>query len=136
MPNVTCMTLGVRSLAKARGFYEALGFKAGFVSDEVVFFQLRGSVLALYRKDMQAQDLKLARRPVPGGITLAINLPSRKAVDTFFAQARHAQAKVLRAPHPAVWGGYTCYFSDPDGHPWEVAWNPHWKLDKQGNVKF
>jgi uncharacterized protein len=137
MPNITCITLGTRALAKSLAFYKALGFKPGFVNDEVAFIQLNNSILALYRQAMQSKDLKLGKRkPVPGGMTLAINLASKKAVDAFFAKAKKAGAKLIQAPHAAIWGGYTCYFSDPDGHAWEIAWNPFWKLDKKGNVKL
>lgn len=134
--NLTCTTLGVRSLPTSQTFYEALGFEVKFVSKEVVFIQLNGAVLALYRQALQSADLKLARKPVPGGITLAINLPDKQAVKALFETARAAGARVLRPPHEAVWGGFTCYFADPDGHPWEAAWNPFWKLDRKGNVRI
>jgi catechol 2,3-dioxygenase-like lactoylglutathione lyase family enzyme len=134
--HLTCTTLGVRSLPRSQAFYEALGFEVKFVSKEVVFFQLNGAVLALYPQALQSADLKLARKPVPGGITLAVNLPDKKAVKTLLARAQTAGAKVIRPPHDAVWGGFTCYFGDPDGHPWEAAWNPFWKLDRKGNVRI
>jgi predicted lactoylglutathione lyase len=136
MPNITCITLGSKDLPRSRRFYQALGFKAGFNSPEVVFFQLNSSVLALYDQSLQSKDLKLKAAPRPGGVTLAVNLGSKRAVDRAFAKARRAGAKAIRAPHEAVWGGYTSYFSDPDGHAWELAWNPFWKLDKKGAVKL
>lgn len=136
--NITCITLAVKSLPKSIRFYKALGFKPGFVSPEVAFFQLNGSVLSLYRADLYNADLKrkAPRGQAPGGINLAVNVPSKKAVDAFIAKAQRAKAKLIRAPHDAVWGGYTSYFQDPDGHAWEIAWNPHWKLDKNGDVRL
>lgn len=138
MPNITAITLGVKDLRKSTAFYRKLGYKPGFVSPEVVFFQLNSSVLSLYLQPMLSADLKTpkAKAPRPGGITLALNVASERAVDAFFAKAKKAGARTLRAPHKAVWGGYTAYFGDPDGHAWEVAWNPFWKLDKKGNIKL
>lgn len=134
---ITAITLGVRDLKRSTRFYKALGYKAGFVSPEVVFFQLNGAVLSLYGKDDLAADAKLPRgKARPGGITLAVNLSGKKAVDAFMARAKNAGAKVLKAPHDAVWGGYSGYFADPDGHPWELAWNPHWTLMKDGGVSL
>ena len=135
--SITCTTLGVRSLPRSLKFYKALGFKAGHVSKEVVFFQLNGSILSLFGADDLAKDAGLPRgKARPGGMSLAINLPSKKAVDALTAKAKKAGAKVLRAPHEAFWGGYSAYFADPDGHPWELAWNPFWKLDKKGSVSL
>jgi uncharacterized glyoxalase superfamily protein PhnB len=134
---ITCTTLGVRDLKRALRFYKALGFKPGVVMKEVIFIQLNGSILSLFGADDLAKDAGLPKgKARPGGITLAINLPSKKAVDAKMAQARKAGAKVLRAPQDAFWGGYSAYFADPDGHPWELAWNPFWKLDKKGNVSL
>jgi uncharacterized protein len=138
MPNLTCLTLSAADLSRSRRFYEALGFEVGFVADEVVFFQMNGSILALYRKEMLEKDLKVpkGRAPRPGGMNPAINLASAKAVDAFWRRAVKAGAKAIRPPHKAVWGGYSSIWADLDGHPWEVAWNPFWKLDKKGNVKL
>ena len=135
MPNVTAITLGVSDLKVSLNFYKGLGFKPGFVSPEVVFFQLNGTVLALFGRDDLAEDAKLPKgKARPGGMSLAINLPSKKAVDAFMAKAKRAGAKVTKAPQDAVWGGYSGYFKDLDGHLWELAWNPFWKLDGKGNV--
>ena len=135
--NITCTTLGVRDLKRSTRFYQALGFKLGHAMDEVVFFQLNGCILSLFGRDALAKDAGLPKgKAKPGGITLAVNLASKKAVDAFMAKATKAGAKVLQAPHDAFWGGYSAYFADPDGHPWELAWNPFWKLDKKGNVSL
>lgn len=133
-PNLTVLTLAAKRLPRTRAFYAALGFKPGYADKDVAFFQMQGTVLALYDAKALARDLKLRRRPVPGGINPAINLASPKAVDAFYKKALKAGAKAIRAPHRAEWGGYTCYLSDPEGHPWELAWNPHWRLDQRGNI--
>lgn len=136
MPSLSVLTLASRDLKKSLRFYRALGFKPGLTTPEVVFFQMSGSILGLYRADLLAKDLKLKRKPVPGGMNPALNLPSQRAVDAFYAKALKAGAKPIRAPHEAEWGGYTSYFSDPDGHPWEAAWNPFWKLAQDGSVRM
>ncbi len=137
-PSLSVLTLATRALPKAARFYRALGFKPGFANADVAFFQMNGSVLSLYRAALLARDLKLSRvrPPRPGGMNPAINLGNAKAVDAFYKKALKAGAKSIRAPHKAEWGGYTCYFKDPDGHPWEIAWNPFWKLDKKGGVRM
>lgn len=140
MPNLTCLTLSSFDLPTSIRFYRALGFRPSMVTEEVAMFPMNGSVLSLYRQDLLYADLKIPKgakaKPRPGGINPAINLASAKAVDAFYAKALKAGAKAIRAPHKAVWGGYTSYFADLDGHPWEIAFNPFWKLDKKGNVRI
>lgn len=135
--HVSCITLGVRSIERSARFYKALGFKAGKPQEGVAFFQLQGTVLSLFGRQALAKD---AGRPKaqgrPGGLSLAVNLPGKQAVDRLFAKALKAGAKPLKAPHDAFWGGYSGYFADPDGHWWELAWNPFWKLDKKGRVSL
>jgi uncharacterized glyoxalase superfamily protein PhnB len=69
-----------------------------------------------------------------GGVTLARNVASKAAVDAALAAAKEAGASILKPAHEAFWGGYSGYYADPDGHPWEVAHNPFWKLDRDGRV--
>jgi predicted lactoylglutathione lyase len=133
--HLTCITLGVRDVADATRFYKALGFKPASVLKEVAFLQLQGSVLSLFGKRALAEDAGLPSTwGKPGGLSLAVNLKSKKAVDAFYAKALKAGAKAQKKPHDAFWGGYSGYFKDPDGHLWELAWNPFWKLDARGRV--
>ena len=127
-PKIGIVTLGVRDFAKSLAFYkDGLGFPThNFKADEdIVFFKLEGSWLALYPRDKLAED---ATVPDNGsgfsGITLAHNEPSPEAVDKTFAEALKAGAKAVKQPQKVFWGGYSGYFADPDGYLWEVAYNP------------
>ena len=127
-PKIGIVTLGVRDFAKSLAFYkDGLGFPTHNFKDgeDIVFFKLEGSWLALYPRDKLAED---ATVPDDGkgfsGITLAHNEPSPQAVDKAFAEAIKAGAKAVKQPQKVFWGGYSGYFADPDGYLWEVAFNP------------
>jgi predicted lactoylglutathione lyase len=129
------ITLGVRDLANARAFYEALGWKTGATaSDEVVFFQAGGMVLALWDRALLAEDSAVKDGGGWGGVTLAHNVGSPEEVDALIEEARAAGATIGREPAETFWGGYSGVFIDPAGHPWEVAHNPHWGLTDDGDV--
>jgi len=134
---VTVVTLGVRDLSRARRFYEALGWEAGAdVADDVVFFQAGEMVLALWDRTKLAEDSCVEDSEGWGGVTLALNLDSPSEVDAVTEQARAAGARIGREPAETFWGGYSSVFIDPDGHPWEIAHNPHWTLTSGGGVKL
>jgi catechol 2,3-dioxygenase-like lactoylglutathione lyase family enzyme len=137
--NVSVITLGVVDLARARSFYvDGLGFRASSMSNEhVVFMEGGGVVLALYGRDALAEDAGLASKGSGfRGVALAHNVADKAAVDRVLARAIAAGAKPLRPAQDVFWGGYSGYFEDPDGHVWEVAWNPHWPLDELGRVQL
>jgi predicted lactoylglutathione lyase len=134
---VSVITLGVRDLARARRFYEALDWKtAAAPADDVVFFQAGDMVVALWDRARLAEDSCVEDAPGWGGVTLALNLASPSEVDAVTAQARAAGATIGREPGETFWGGYSSVFIDPDGHPWEVAHNPHWTLTADGGVRL
>ncbi len=135
---LSVVTLGVADLARSRQFYEdGLGWKRGNTDGEIAFYQVGGMVLALYSHTALAADAKLESEGTGfGGITLAFNVGARAEVDAVLAEAKGAGATILKAGEDAFWGGYSGYFADPDGHPWEVAWNPHWTLDADGSVRL
>ena len=135
---LSAVTLGVADLERARRFYaDGLGWRPEFVHHEVVFFQLGGIVLALYGRAGMAGDLKLEpERLGVGAINLAHNVRTRGEVDEVMALAAAAGATVLNPAHDTSWGGRAGYFADPDGHPWEVAWNPGWVLEVDGSVRL
>jgi catechol 2,3-dioxygenase-like lactoylglutathione lyase family enzyme len=138
-PRLTVVTLGVADLARARRFYvEGLGFRASKSSDENIVFLLGGGViLGLYPRALLAEDAQLEPAGTGfGGIALARNLATKREVDAAIAQAKSAGARILKTPREVFWGGYSGYFADLDGHPWEVAYNPHWQLDEQGQVRL
>jgi predicted lactoylglutathione lyase len=134
---VSLITLGVADLARSRGFYEALGWSTGAEpSDDVVFFQAGDMVLALWDRARLAEDSAVENSPGWGGVTLALNLGSPAEVDEVIVEARAAGAEIGREPAETFWGGYSGLFLDPDGHPWEIAHNPHWRLSDDGAVSL
>jgi uncharacterized protein len=134
---LSLVTLGVADLEQSLRFYEALGWKRGNESADVVFFQLSGMILALWSRSALAEDAGLAPNERGfGGITLAYNARSKNDVDAVLGEAERAGARILKPAKDTAWGGYAGYFADRDGHPWEVAWNPGWTLNKKGDVKL
>jgi catechol 2,3-dioxygenase-like lactoylglutathione lyase family enzyme len=137
---LSIVTLGVADLARAAAFYEALGWRrAGLKTDAVVAFDAGGVVVALSPRAALGHEAGFAGDPGPGafgGITLAHNVESPEAVDAAIAAMVAAGARLLRPAAKAGWGGYTGYVADPDGHPWEIAWNPYWPLDADGRVQL
>ena len=125
---ISLVTLGVRDLARARTFYEALGWRgAQQPDDEVAFFQAGGMVFGLWTA--------LGGYGAPG-IELAHNVRSPEEVDALLAAAEDAGATIVRPAARAEWGGYTGAFADPDGYVWEVAYNPDWRLADDGSVSL
>ena len=137
-PRITLVTLGVADIARARGFYETLGFLASSASqDSVTFFPAGGVVLGLFGRSALAADANVADgKPGFSGIALAHNARSEAEVDAVLAEAVAAGARLLKPAHKVFWGGYSGYFADPDGHLWEVAYNPGWPLDAEGRVQL
>ena len=132
---LSLVTLGVSDLGRARRFYEALGWQSGAApDDDVVFFRAGGTVLALWGRAELAEDSGVEDGGRWGGVTLAHNVRSPEEVDAVLADAERAGATITRAAGPAFWGGYTGVFTDPDGHAWEVAHNPHWTFAADGSV--
>jgi catechol 2,3-dioxygenase-like lactoylglutathione lyase family enzyme len=131
-PRISILTLGVTDLQRSLRFYrEGLGLPTSYrEGDGIVFFQLHGTWLALYPLEALAEDARLpAERTRFGGITLAHNVGSRTEVDRVIAEALAAGATLLKPAADMFWGGYSGYFADPDGHPWEIAWNPEFPLE-------
>ena len=134
---ISLVTLGVADLPRARTFYEALGWSTNAGPDaEVAFFQAGGMVLALWSRERLAEDSGVPDSGGWGGVTLAHNVRSPEEVDAIIEQARAAGARIAREGAPTFWGGYSGVFVDPDGHPWEVAHNPHWTLEPDGSVRL
>ena len=132
---ITLITLGVADLARARTFYEALGWSAAEATEGVVFFDLGGQKLGLFGRDALASDQGRPGAALgTGAITLAQNFATPADVDTAFAQALKAGATALKSPESVFWGGYSGYYADPDGHVWELAHNPFWPLDAKGRL--
>ena len=131
------ITLGVSDLGRARTFYEALGWRTNAKpDDDVVFFQAGGLVFALWDRGKLAADSGVPDAEGFGGVTLAHNVGSPSEVDTVIDEARRAGGTIAREPGETSWGGYSGVFVDLDGHPWEVAHNPHWTLEASGSVRL
>jgi uncharacterized protein len=134
---VSLVTLGVRNLARARAFYEALGWRTGAgPDDDVVFFQAGGMIVALWDRAKLAEDSGVEDGGGWGGVTLAHNVRSPQEVDAVIDEARAAGAEIAREGAETFWGGYSGVFVDPDGHPWEVAHNPRWEIEPDGSVRL
>jgi uncharacterized protein len=132
---LSLITLGVSDLARARAFYEALGWKTrAEPEDDVVFFQSGGMIVALWGRDQLAVDSGVEDNGGWGGITLAHNVRSLEEVDEVIEQARRNGAEITREPSDTFYGGYAGVFRDLDGHAWEIAHNPGFGLDAEGNI--
>jgi predicted lactoylglutathione lyase len=129
---VSFVTLGVADLDRSRRFYEAgLKWDHGYTDGAIAFYQLNGLVLALFENPNASLP---PRQNGAGGVMLTQNVRSRDEVDAVLAAARAAGAVILQPALEMPWREYAGYFADPDGHPWEVAWNPALHLDEVGNV--
>ena len=134
---LSLVTLGVGDLARARRFYEALGWTTrASPGDDIVFFQAGGMVVALWGRAELAEDSGVEDGGGWGGVTLAHNVRSPAEVDAVLAAAEAAGARIARPGAATFWGGYSGAFVDPEGHPWEVAHNPHWTLGEDGSVSL
>ena len=136
-PRLNIATIGVTDLKHSREFYKnALGWEPGKGSDDnIVFYAHGGIVFALYPLEGLAEDANLSpKRSGFPGITLAINQDSKEAVDELYQQIIENGGQSLVKPRETFWGGYDCYFADPDGYPWEIAWAPFWEFDEQGSL--
>jgi len=126
-PRISMITLGVRDLAKSVEFYEkGLGFPRMESPPEVAFFTLNGTWLGLFGREALAEDAKISAQGTGfNSFALAHNVESEAEVDAVVNQAVEAGGTLIKEPQKVFWGGYSGYFSDPDGHLWEVAYNPH-----------
>ena len=134
---LSLITLGTRDLARARAFYERLGWSTNAgAGDDVVFFQAGGMIVALWGREQLAEDSGVDDFGGWGGITLAHNVRSPEEVDAVIAEAEEAGASIPRHGATTFWGGYSGIFIDPDGHAWEVAHNPHWTIGDDGSTRL
>ena len=137
--HVSLITLGVADVAKATAFYQSLGFEPSRKESQasVSFFQAGPVVLALWGRNEQKDDAQAADIWTGnGGIVVAQNLSSEDAVDVMMARAEASGARILKQAAKTFWGGYNGYFADPDGHAWEIAFNPFWQLDGDGRIRL
>jgi len=132
---VSLITLGVADVARARAFYEALGWTTSAEpGSDVVFFQAGGMIVALWSRAELATDTVIEDSGGWGGVTLAHNVRSPAEVDAVLTEAETAGATIARSGAETFWGGYSGVFVDPDGHAWEIAHNPFWTLADDGSI--
>ena len=140
--NFSIVTLGVTDLDRSARFYRDLGWEQrGNLADGIVWFRTAGTWIGLFGFDELAEDAALtppaaAELPAYRGVTLAINLPTEEAVDAAFVRAEEVGGRVVKPAHRMDWGGYSGYFADPDGHLWELCYNPVFPIDEQGRVEI
>ena len=138
---LSMITLGVADLGRAKAFYEdVVGWKAAPGPPEIAFFDLGGLVFSLYPHADLAKDRNTPLDDSGGsgyeGFALAHNARSKDEVDSIFAELKNKGATIVKQPEEVFWGGYSGYFSDPDGHCWEVAYNPYWTIGEDGRVSM
>jgi catechol 2,3-dioxygenase-like lactoylglutathione lyase family enzyme len=132
---ITAVTLNVADVAASVAFYGRLGLKAHTVMDDVAFLDMNGAVLCLFN-GLAADAGVVSQRREIGLSAVAQNVRTPEEVDAILQEAKAAGASITRPAHQADWGGRSGYFTDPDGHLWEIAWNPFWPLDDQGRVSL
>ena len=138
---LSMITLGVMNLERSVAFYEnVVGWKAAPAPSGIAFFDLGGIVFSLYPHVDLANDMNAEANDSGDiayqGFALAYNVRSKGDVDVIFSRLMDNGATIIKEPEEVFWGGYSGYFSDPDGHSWEVAYNPHWAIRKDGRVSM
>jgi catechol 2,3-dioxygenase-like lactoylglutathione lyase family enzyme len=134
-PYVSVITLGVAELERSKRFYvEGFGWSAGFENEEIAFYQLNGLVLGTFLSASLEADMNRAGLLRPGAFALAHNVRTREEVEPLIARLAAAGGRIVRPADEPVHGGFRGYVADPDDHAWEVAWNPGWPIDADGNL--
>lgn len=134
---VSLITLAVSDVDCAAAFYGALGWSRVDSPDGIVVFDLLGQSLGLYPKAELARDMGVSEAELgTGAITLSCNTRSKAEVAELLAEAEAAGARILKPAHDVFWGGHIGYFADPDGHIWEVAFNPFSPLREDGAFRW
>jgi catechol 2,3-dioxygenase-like lactoylglutathione lyase family enzyme len=140
--NFTIVTLGVADLERSARFYRELGWEQrGDLAQGITWFKTSGTWLGLFGYDALAEDVGMeavpeADLPPYRGVTLAINLGSEAEVDLAFARVHEIGGRIVKAATRAAWGGYSGYFADPDGHLWEIAHAPGFRVDEHGRIEI
>lgn len=132
---LSVVTLGVVDLTRARKFYaDGLGWQPVFENQEIVFYQLNGVVFGTWLRHRLVAEAHLPDAAAVGAVTLSHNVRTREEVEPLLARAEAAGGRILTPPSSPSFGGYIGYVADPDGHAWEIAWNPAWPIGPDGGV--
>ncbi len=134
---ISVITLGVASLTRSRQFYfEGFGWAPVFENDDVAFYQMNGFVLGIWLNPGLDEDMQRSSHRSASPIALAHNVGDQGDVDVAIQRLIGAGGTLLRKADAPPHGGYRGYVADPDGHAWEIAWNPAWEIDERGLVTF
>lgn len=133
-PRISIVTIAVEDLDRAARFYEAMGLVRHRIQDGVAFFQMGGAILALFPRESAEEDAGISFGNAPSRVYLAYNTRSDAEVDEVLGQAQKAGGRIVKAAGRAFWGGWYGYFADIEGNVWEVAHNPDFPIDAQGNI--
>jgi catechol 2,3-dioxygenase-like lactoylglutathione lyase family enzyme len=134
---VAVITLGVVDVARSVAFYQrGFGWTPVFENDEIVFYQMNGCILATWLKPALEDDMQRAGGAGPAAFALAHNVAAQSDVAPLLDRLAGAGGQILRAADAPPHGGFRGYVADPDGHAWEIAWNPAWPIDERGLVTF
>ncbi|MBR0665674.1 VOC family protein [Roseomonas hellenica] len=137
MQQISLITLGISDVARSQRFYaEGFGWQPIFTNGEITFYQMNGLVLATWLAPLLAADAGLPGPLAPGGLALSHNVTAREAVPPLIERLLAAGGRLLKAPVEPPHGGLAGHVADPDGHVWEIAWNPDWAIDAEGRVTF
>ena len=132
---IAVITLGIADIARSKRFYaEGFGWKPVWQNDEIAFYQMNGFVLGTWLKTALEGDMKQAASPGPGAYSLAHNVTDPLEVSKTLERLVESGGTLLRAADQPPHGGLRGYVADPDGHAWEIAWNPHWPISPEGYV--
>lgn len=134
---ISVVTLATTDLARSGHFYRhGFGWRPVFQNAEIIFYQMNGFLLGTFLKQALEADLQRPGLSLPGAFSLAHNVARRQDVAPAMAALLAAGGQLLRAADAPAHGGYRGYVADPDGHAWEIAWNPDWPIDPEGHVRF
>lgn len=134
---LSVITLGIADLARSKRFYgEGFGWTPVFENEEIAFYQMNGFVLGTWLADKLDEDSQRTGTATPGKFALAHNAPDEASVDALIEKLGQAGGTILRPADAPPHGGYRGYVADPDGHAWEIAFNPAWSIDEGGLVTF
>jgi predicted lactoylglutathione lyase len=134
---MSVITLGVTDLARSKRFYaDGFGWTPVFENEDILFFQMNGFVLGLWKAEQQAKDMGRANTASPAPFALAHNVPAKADVQPAIDRLVAAGGKQLKPAIDQPYGGFAGYLEDPDGHCWEIAWNPAWPISPEGYVSF
>jgi catechol 2,3-dioxygenase-like lactoylglutathione lyase family enzyme len=134
---ISVVTLGMSLLGRSRKFYvEGFGWTPVFENDEIIFYQMNGFMLGTWQNPGLDNDMRRSSGSIPNAFCLAHNVPAREDVEPTMQRLIAAGGRLLREADEPPHGGFRGYLSDPDGHAWEIAWNPAWMIDERGLVTF